>query len=374
MKTFSCPSCSGPLEYTEAAGKVVQCRFCGQSVVVPDHWHGTPPRANATAKKKGLGIVISVVLLSLVITGIIISLSVKTEPDVSQGPTVAIPVPPARTPPLSQATAQPEGFRIVRAFGDEGTGSGRFEDGRALALDHQGHLYVAEYSGGRIQRFDTTGKFLSQWIANPDMPLPALVAGRNGIVYVVQAGNIDRYEGATGEKLASVPFSRNTRISDAFPLLDGGLLVVAGSGWSHQIIRLDAEGQARLSYEIEAVNVQVAADGLGYIYALAQYRERGNFDQAVFKYDPDGTFLNRFGSQGEDPGQFRAPHAITVDGQGRVYVSDINGLQVFDGDGRFLKTLKAGPSIFGMAFDEQDALYVMERNSNQVRKLRLLWP
>lgn len=374
MKTFNCPSCSGPLEYTEAAGKVVSCRFCGQSVVVPEHWHGTAALTNATAKKKGLGLVIVLGLLGLVIAGIVIGISVNTESQVTHEPaipSIALPAIPALP---RQATTKQEGFQVVRAFGDEGTGPGRFEDGRALALDHQGHLYVAEYSGGRIQRFDTTGKFLSQWIANPDMPLPALVAGRDGVVYVVQAGKVDRYQGATGEKLESVSLPRNIRAADAFPLLDGGLLLVTGSGRSQQIIRLNAQGQERLSFEVEAMNVQVAADGLGYIYALGQFHERGKFDRAVFKFDPDGKFLNRFGSEGEDAGQFRAPHAITVDGQGRVYVSDIHGIQVFDGDGRFLKTLGAGPSIFGMAFDEQDALYVMERNSNQVRKLRLSWP
>ena len=321
-----------------------------------------------------MGIALSVVLLSLIVVGIVIGLSVSSEPSVTQRPSVSITIPPSLNALPQQTEVEQDGFQVVRAFGDEGTGPGRFEDGRALALDHQGHLYVAEYSGGRIQRFDTTGKFLSQWIANPDMPLPALVAGRDGIVYVVQRGNIDRYQGATGEKLEPVSLPRNIRVSTAYSMLDGGLLIVTGSGRTEQIIRLDAQGREQVSFEIEAMNVEVAADGLGYIYALGQFHERGKFDQAVFKFDPDGTFINRFGSRGEDAGQFRAPHAITVDGQGRVYVSDINGIQVFDGDGRFLRTLKAGPSIFGMAFDEQDALYVMERNSNQVRKLVLSWP
>ena len=36
LQTFNCPSCSGPLEYSREAGTVVECQFCGQSVMVPE--------------------------------------------------------------------------------------------------------------------------------------------------------------------------------------------------------------------------------------------------------------------------------------------------------------------------------------------------
>jgi len=48
-----------------------------------------------------------------------------------------------------------------------------------------------------------------------------------------------------------------------------------------------------------------------------------------------------------------------VDGLGRAFVSDISGVQVFDGNGGYLDTL-SGPAdvgvVFGMAFDLQNFL------------------
>jgi hypothetical protein len=107
--------------------------------------------------------------------------------------------------------------------------------------------------------------------------------------------------------------------------------------------------------------MRVATDGLGNIYAL------GTFNDAVFKFGPDGKFINRFGGSGNDPGQLRAASAIAVDGKGRVYVSDIKGIQVFDADGRYLNFLKIQGHAFGMVFNDRNELFVAART--QVIKL-----
>jgi sugar lactone lactonase YvrE len=97
---------------------------------------------------------------------------------------------------------------------------------------------------------------------------------------------------------------------------------------------------------------------------------RGPFNDAVFKFGPDGKFINRFGSSGEQPGQFRAASAIAVDGKGRVYVSDIKGVQMFDGEGRYLDTFKPdGGHASGMVFNDQSELFVVDRT--KVVKLSL---
>jgi sugar lactone lactonase YvrE len=104
------------------------------------------------------------------------------------------------------------------------------------------------------------------------------------------------------------------------------------------------------------LDTRVAADGLGNIYAL------GTFNNAVFKFTADGKFANRFGSAGGQPGQFRAPEAIAVDGKGRVYVSDIKGIQLFDADGRYLQVFKPEGLAFGMVFNDKNELFIAARN------------
>src|SRR2546422_5789943 len=75
-----------------------------------------------------------------------------------------------------------------------------------------------------------------------------------------------------------------------------------------------------------------------------------------------GKFANRFGSAGDQPGQFRGPDAIAIDGKGRVYVSDFKGIQVFDADGRYLQVFKPDGVASGMVFNDKDELFVAARN------------
>jgi len=104
------------------------------------------------------------------------------------------------------------------------------------------------------------------------------------------------------------------------------------------------------------LDTRVAVDGLGNIYAL------GTFSEAVFKFNPEGKFVNRFGGSGHQPGQFSAAHSIAVDGKGRIFVGDIQGIQVFDADGRFLTVIKVDGPAFGMIFNDQNELLVAARN------------
>ena len=60
----------------------------------------------------------------------------------------------------------------------------------------------------------------------------------------------------------------------------------------------------------------------------------GYFNHRVVKYDKNGKFLAKVGSnlRGAEPYQFNTPHGLAVDGQGNVYVADRGNqrIQVFD--------------------------------------------
>jgi DNA-binding beta-propeller fold protein YncE len=59
----------------------------------------------------------------------------------------------------------------------------------------------------------------------------------------------------------------------------------------------------------------------------------GDNNNAVLAWNPNGTFVHRFGSQGSAPGQFRGGvQGILVPGNGRIYTTDISNcrLQIFD--------------------------------------------
>ena len=47
--------------------------------------------------------------------------------------------------------------------GSYGTRDGQFDEAVAVAVDTSGNVYVAENGNNRVQKFDSSGKFLAKW-------------------------------------------------------------------------------------------------------------------------------------------------------------------------------------------------------------------
>jgi len=67
----------------------------------------------------------------------------------------------------------------------------------------------------------------------------------------------------------------------------------------------------------------------------------GYINSRVAKIDPNGKWLKSWGDRGEKPGEFNTPHSIAADAKGNIYVADRfnRRIQVFDGDGNFLRAI-----------------------------------
>ena len=80
----------------------------------------------------------------------------------------------------------------------------------------------------------------------------------------------------------------------------------------------------------------VAFDPDGNIYFSDGYN-----NARVAKFDADGNWVSSWGERGDGPGEFRVPHGIAADDQGRLYVADRsnNRIQVFESDGTFVRQI-----------------------------------
>ncbi|HKQ99157.1 MAG TPA: hypothetical protein VJT09_00710 [Pyrinomonadaceae bacterium] len=305
------------------------------------------------------------VIIMLVIAGITVAVGLIIKSVVEKKVNEFLPSSKSSSSPFSSGSSEPGFASVALKFGTEGIGPGMFKDARSIAVDGEGRIYVGEYlKSGRIQVFDSAGKFITQWMVDPKMPLRDLTVDRKGTVYVVQRGEINRFEGTSGQPLGKLEYGGNERayFDDARVTADGGLVAAMNS---EDLVRFNSGGRVlqtiRKSISTQTGDpvgdVTLAVDGLGNIYALSD-----GSDSGVFKFSPEGRFLNRFGSSGEEPGQFRALHAIAVDGRGRIYVSDVKGIQVFDSNGRYLDVFKVDGNVaFGLTFNDRNELFVAAR-------------
>jgi LSD1 subclass zinc finger protein len=337
----------------------------GQHYQAAQQPYGTYPQPTGSTIKgcSPVAIIIAIVILVALVLGgaaFAVFMGLRPPPRPNARPTVTSTDKPGTTRPGSGADYSTGFARPVLTFGTEGIGPGQFKDVRTVAVDGEGHIYAADYTGGRVQVFDADGKFLTQWMVDPKMPLLKLAADRKGTVYIVQSGDINRYEGMTGTPLGKVAVG-GRGFDDVITTADGGLVAVQDS---EDLVRFNAAGQV-VSIIKDSVSGQsgdseldakVAADGLGNLYSM------GRFNDAVFKYSPSGKFLTRMGGEGDERGLFRALGAIAVDGQGRVYVTDIKGIQVFDSNGRYIDVFKPEKGgAFGLVFNDNNELFVAAR-------------
>jgi DNA-binding beta-propeller fold protein YncE len=84
-------------------------------------------------------------------------------------------------------------------------------------------------------------------------------------------------------------------------------------------------------------------------------------------FDRGGRFLRVIGKTGTAPGEFRTPHAIEFDSQGRLVVADRHNhrIQVLTTDGQFVAEYAEFGRTSGLAIDGNDVIYTADSESNE---------
>lgn len=148
----------------------------------------------------------------------------------------------------------------------------------------------------------------------------------------VQIGFVDREGQLSKVEFQLTNFSDPQRLADCtFPFA----LPVGSVDVSEQL----GEREGQLSFTISCNSAQriilrvVLVDRQGNRSEQSALRQNDRFEFIAGRKVADGLFfLDQFGQDGSDPGQFRRPQGIAVDSQGRIYVADTENhrIQVFD--------------------------------------------
>jgi peptidylamidoglycolate lyase len=216
------------------------------------------------------------------------------------------------------ARAQDEPYKVVHGWPalPDGYVLGQVS---GVAVDSHNHVFVFHRAEGSwatdktkpiasatILCFDgTSGKLVSSWGEGTFLQPHGLRVDRTDNVWVTDIGLQQVFK-----------FSH-----------DGKLLLAIGTA---RVAGLDATHFDR------PTDIAFASDGSVYI-------SDGYGNNRIAKFSSDGKFLFDWGHKGDGPGEFNLPHSVGVDANGLVYVTDRNNarIQVFDANGKYLKTWKS---------------------------------
>ena len=96
---------------------------------------------------------------------------------------------------------------------------------------------------------------------------------------------------------------------------------------------------------------------------------RAGLTARIVKYAPDGTYIKEWGQLGTDHGEFRTPHALEFDSQGRLWVADRGNhrLEIYDQDGNYLESRYSYGRISGLFITDDDMVYAIDSESSPLR-------
>jgi DNA-binding beta-propeller fold protein YncE len=256
--------------------------------------------------------------------------------------------------PATSAAGFPSAWNLIQAS--------------SVAVTARGTVLVLHRGAHPILEFESSGKFVRSW--GDGMISEGKVAG---IPQNNWAPDRSRYSAVYGPPGCTSCGAHSVRVDP-----QGNIWVVDATAHviykmnqdGKEIMRLGTKGVSGTSPTTFNLPTDIAFASNGDLYVSDGYGSA-----RVVKYSRDGKYLLQWGSRGDGPGEFRLPHNVVTDAQGRVYVTDRDNqrIEVFDANGRFLTEWKGTGGVSGLAMTKDGRIVtgavIRDLNGNVLGRL-----
>lgn len=210
----------------------------------------------------------------------------------------------------------------------------------SVALNSKGHIFVFNRSRHALIEFDGSGKYIRSLAEG-------LFSNPHGL-------RIDREDNIwTTDNVLHIVVKMDP---------DGRVLMVLGINGRSQ--EWHDFGHLRCFNEPN----DVAFGARGEIYVTQGH---GKGESRVLKFDAEGDFLKTWGGEGSGPGEFNVPHSIVIDDAGLLYIADRSNqrIQVFDGEGKYLRETKHPGTPCGLCLSSDQHIFMAHGHTGLIMKL-----
>jgi len=245
----------------------------------------------------------------------------------------------------------PNPYKTISAWGELPAGR-EWGSTSAIYPSPDGNIWVAERCGTNscvgsdldsVLLFDRSGKLLRSFGSGIISWPHGMHVDREGNVWIADAVSLTAKPREPGHVV--LKFSP-----------EGKLLMTLGNP--------KRGGSGKRAFD-KPSDVLVAPNGD--IFVADGHGPEGN--NRIVKFSSNGKYLLEWGKTGGDTGEFRDPHALALDSQGRLFVGDRanSRIQIFTQDGKHLATWTQFGRPSGVFIDANDVIYVTDSESNEPR-------
>jgi hypothetical protein len=214
----------------------------------------------------------------------------------------------------------------ISQFGSEGSGDGQFQNTGGVAVDQStGDVYVVDELGDRVEKFDSSGNFVLQFgsfgsgdgqFASGFFSFANVVAvDSSGDVYVADPGNarVEKFD-SSGAYLSQITTGLSSPRGVAVDLTDNLYVADPGSG---AVQKFNSAGVYQSSIAAGTNPNGVSTDATGDLFVFANEPEAH-----ILEYDALGAQIGDFGSGSLTSNLFFSQGMTFGDSAGLLYVTD----------------------------------------------------
>jgi sugar lactone lactonase YvrE len=268
------------------------------------------------------------------------------------------------TPPVNSG-ANP--YRVIRDWAQFTTEKRPWGGSNGVAIDRDGRsVWAVERcspgtspgclgsKGNPVHLFDESGKEVRSFGAGMFVWPHGIHVDRDGNVWVADSGSV------TAADLKKFPGEGNKGSVVIKFSPDGTVLMTLGKPG----VKGDPPGALT-----EPTDVLTDQNGDVYVAESHTNVEDPNLVGRISVFDRSGKFLRTIGKTGTGPGEFRTPHALEFDSQGRLIVADRHNhrVQVLTKQGKYIAEYREFSRASGLAIDRNDMIYTADSESDAKR-------